>query len=73
MVAFNVFEPALRSRGNTSNKALEIYKDESFITKMESLLSGDPAGKLILPSLEYLFERLLELEKRVNKLENKLA
>jgi hypothetical protein len=72
LVAFDVLEPALRSRGNTSKKALEIYKDDSFKAKMRSLFEGEPSGKLILPNLEDLYKKLLQLEKRVQRIENEV-
>jgi hypothetical protein len=71
LVAFDVLEPALRSRGNTSKRALEIFKDQSFKDKMKSIFEGEPVGKLILPNLEYLFEKIINLEKRINEIENR--
>ena len=69
LVAFEVFEPALRSRGNTPADAIIIFNENEFKENMSELFNGDATGTLILPNLEYLHEKIIELEKRVEFLE----
>jgi hypothetical protein len=71
MVAFDVLDPALRSRGAPQEKARELYGDASFQQEMTALFSGDPAGRLIIPTLEDALERIAELEVRVAQLEQR--
>ena len=73
MVAFDVLDPALRSRGAPQNKARELYADEKFYEEMRSLFSGEPAGRLVIRTLEDAFERIEELEERVAKVEKRIS
>jgi hypothetical protein len=69
MVAFDVLDPALRSRGAPQEKARDLYADEAFREKMHALFSGEPAGQLVIRTLEDAFERMAELEERIKDLE----
>lgn len=73
IVAFEKFNPSLRSRGNPSNREKQLAKDEVFKDRIVDLLDSDPAGKLILPNIEYLYKKILDLQDRVEKLENNCA
>jgi len=72
LVAFEVFEPALRSRGNISSKAKNIYADTKFREKMRNLFSSEPAGSISFPSLQNAWSRINELEERIILLEKRL-
>jgi hypothetical protein len=73
LVAFEVFNPSLRSRGKPSGPARELYADESFREKTRTLFAGKSAGRLILPSLEDALERIAALEQRLAELERRVA
>ena len=72
MVAFDVLDPALRSRGAPQQQARELYTDEGFRTEMRALFFGDPAGRLVIETLRDALERIAALEERVEKLEQGL-
>lgn len=72
LVAFDVFEPTLRSRGNIEKQANQLYKDENFNREMKALFESEPAGYLITPVLQNAFKRILELEKSLAVLQNRL-
>ena len=72
MVAFDVLDPALRSRGAPQHLARELYADEAFRTEMRALFLGEPAGRLTILTLEDALERIVALEGRVAELELKL-
>ena len=73
MVAFDVLDPALRSRGAPQEKARELYADERFRQEMSSLFEGEPAGRLVLLTLEGALKRVAELEGRMAELEQEIA
>lgn len=70
LVAFDVLDPALRSRGGITAEARQLYSDESFSKSMRSLFEGEATGKLLTPSLEVALERIADLERRVTALES---
>ena len=72
MVAFDVLDPALRSRGAPQQQARELYANEGFRTEMRVLFQGEPAGRLIIETLGDALERIAALEERVEKLEQGL-
>lgn len=72
LVAFEAFNPALRSRGTIQEQAKQLYDNEEFRKRMHSLFSGKPTGRLVLPTLQDVFERIAELERRVAELEKRL-
>ena len=49
-VAFDVLDPALRSRGSVTSAALALYEDAKFESAMEVLFRGPPTGRLLLPN-----------------------
>jgi len=69
MVAFEVLDPALRSRGATTGRAKQLCSDSKFREKMRLLFSGEASGSLTIPNLQYALERIAELERRVAELE----
>ena len=73
LVAYDVLEPVLRSRGGVTKRAKDLYRDDDFFEEMEALFRGEPAGMLVLPSLQHALFRLSELERRVEALERKQA
>src|SRR5262249_14103133 len=68
LVAFEVLQPALRSRGGITSAAQTLANDEGFRARIRALLDT-PTGRLDIPQLTDLIERLAELEARVARLE----
>ena len=52
LVAFDVLDPALRSRGGIQEKSKRHYEDAVFRDEMIALFSGEPTGFLKIPSLQ---------------------
>jgi len=73
LVAYDVLDPALSSRGNMRQKAKQLYANEEFRQKMRSLFAGEPAGRLRILTLQDVIERIVEMEERLKAVERKLA
>ncbi|HDN80501.1 MAG TPA: hypothetical protein ENG33_08570 [Chloroflexi bacterium] len=73
LVAFEVLNPALRSRGNISQRAKQLYENEEFRRKMRSVFTGEPTGRLRLLTLQDVIEKIIELEERLNAIEEQLS
>ena len=73
LVAFDVFEPVLRSRGNPSRAAVELYNDPSFREEFERFFRAGPAGRMFHARLPDLARDVYRLEARVLALEERLA
>jgi len=69
LVAFEVLNPALRSLAPELKRARRAYDDRSFRDEMTSLLSGEPTGRFVVPSLRGALKRIEELERRLSALE----
>lgn len=73
LVAFDVLEPALRSRGGITGEAKQLYWDEGFSGPMRSLFEGAATGRLLIPTLQAALGRIDDLERRVATLERQSA
>ncbi len=73
LVAFDVLNPALRSRGKVQEQARQWYANTEFRQKMQLLFQGEPTGRLLVPTLQDALERIAALEKRIDTLESELA
>jgi hypothetical protein len=71
-VAFDVLDPALRSRRGFSKAAQALYGNRPFRKEMETLLKESPSGYLAMPSSEEVSRRLSRLEERIEKMEKRL-
>lgn len=69
LVAFDVLEPALRSRGGVPREAGERAADDCFHASIVDLFRGPPVGRLALPSFAALTERVVALERRLDRME----
>lgn len=69
LVAFDVLEPTLRSRGQPQEQARQLYADPQFSSQMRALFSGEPTGRLSLLTLQDAFDHLAALEERIRALE----
>jgi hypothetical protein len=68
-VAFDVLEPSLRSRGSIGAEVQALYEDHGFRTEMEAVFRSEPTGRLVLPTLSSLSERVADLERRLRQIE----
>jgi ribonuclease HI len=68
LVAFEMLQPALRSRGGITASAQALADDAGFRAQITTLL-GTPSGRLDIPQLIDLIDRVAELEARVARLE----
>lgn len=73
LVAFDVPEPTLRSRGGVGEGARVLHADATFHTAMHQLFTSEPAGRLVIPTLQDALDRLEQLEARVQALEARLG
>jgi hypothetical protein len=71
LIAFEIFDPALRSRGHNTARAKEALKDESLKAHARSILLEHPHGTYIPKNLDNLTDLVLELEERIAKFEGK--
>ena len=69
LVAFDVLEPALRSRGGITAEAKQLYVERNFSERMQTLFEGDATGHLNISTLHSALKRIAELERRVSALE----
>ena len=72
MVAFEVLNPALRSRAGADNAGLSLLDDKEFYNKMKSLFTGNPSGSIRFYSLSDAMKEINQLRDRINKLEERI-
>lgn len=68
LVAFDVFEPVLRSRGKPNREALELFSSPAFVAEQQAFFEQPPAGRWKPLSLLGVNKRLAELEEEVASL-----
>jgi hypothetical protein len=71
LVAFDVLDPALRSRGRPRQNALTLAGDPKFVKRIRNVLTGPPNGRLILPTPAGLAERIRDVETQLATLERR--
>ena len=69
MIAADLLDPTLKSRGIVSASANKLYSNKDFRKKMRSLFKMEPAGYLSILTLQDAFGRIREIEIRIKKLE----
>ena len=69
MVAFDVLDPALRSRGNPRQAARLLAQDGDFREAMEALFKQRASGRFSPPMLWDTAAQVRQLESRLNELE----
>ena len=69
VVAFEVLNPSLRSRGKVTNHAKPILEDQTFCDEMARLFRSKPSGVFYPKTFDNLADLVLKLEKRVSELE----
>jgi hypothetical protein len=73
LVAFDVLDPVLRSRGATQAAARNLYADEGFHSRMRALFESEPTGRMVVPTLQDALRMIGELDDRLTALEAKLS
>ena len=71
LIALEVLDPALRSRGAPSEGSLQRARRSGFKRRMTVLFEGEPKGTLEGPTLQTVLDRLAEIERRLALLEGK--
>jgi hypothetical protein len=69
LVAFDVLDPVLRSRGNHPSPAKELYVEAAFVVEMRALFEIPPTCRLVLPRLSDVAQRVREIDERLRTLE----
>ncbi len=72
LVAFNVLNPVLRSRGRTTDEANEYLNTPGFKREMKRFFKDGNSGEYLVPTLKVAIERIIDLEERVKRLEGNL-
>jgi len=73
MIAADLLDPALKSRGLVSASANTIYQDKIFKKDMRSLFRGQPTGYLTMLTLQDAFDHIRELELQVKGIEKQIS
>lgn len=71
LVAFDVLDPVLRSRGGVREGARRLVADDAFRAGVERLLAEGPSGRLEMPTLSEALDRIAALEERLAELERR--
>jgi hypothetical protein len=69
LIAFEILNPALRSRAGIDTAGKRLLEDKGFRESMERLFIEIPTGSITFPSLSDAMKRIAELEKRVLEIE----
>jgi hypothetical protein len=72
LIAFDFFDPVLRSRGNITKKAVELKNGTGFQKEMKQLFSNEATGQLTILTLQDALNRIEKLEERIKTLERSL-
>lgn len=73
LVAFDIFNPTLRSRGNITGRARELCNQKGFKEEMKELLEHEATGQLIFQTLQDVLDRITRSEERITALEKQLG
>ena len=73
LVAFEVLNPALRSRGAVQEQARSLHEDMAFIEQMKMMFQDEPTGHVVIPTLQDALGRIADLERRIADLEAQSA
>ena len=72
MVAFDVLNPALRSRGRIEEQARLLYHEPTFQERFRAVFLGPSAGHLILPTSQDALDRTASLQQQIDELARRL-
>ena len=73
IIAFDLLNPTLRSRGGVETTTQRYLGDRGFTSEMRKVISGSPSGPLILRNLEDALERLDHHEELISRLESRIS
>jgi hypothetical protein len=68
-IAHGELAPAMRSRGGTTGAAKTRMGDDAFAHRMRALFTGEPSGRVVVPTLQDALDRIDLLERRMAELE----
>ena len=68
VVAFDVLNPVLNSRGRIDNAAQDLLSKNTFVNKMRKLFESNSNGSIDFHSLTDAMDRIIELERRLDDL-----
>lgn len=62
VIAFETFNPVLRSRGKLTERVKLLLKDQLFLTSIKELFSGQPSGSMVFLDFQDLVDKVLKME-----------
>jgi hypothetical protein len=68
VIAFEIFDPVLRSRGKLTERANQLLKDDDFQKKMRALLNSPFQGNMVFFDFQDVLEKLNEMENELSVL-----
>jgi hypothetical protein len=71
IIAFEIFDPILRSRGKLSRKADELLKDVDFQREMRSLFSKESKNEMNFPDFQDVLDKIIDLENKIHSLKKR--
>jgi len=71
-VAFDIFNPILRSRGKLTIRAQELLNNPEFKAKMTGLFNSSPSGNLEFFDFQDVIDRISKIEEKLDKLSNQI-
>ena len=69
LIAFEILNPALRSRAGVDTAGQSLLAGKRFRESMERLFNGSPTGSISFPTLSDAMEKITELEDRIIQIE----
>lgn len=72
-IAFDIFNPVLRSRGKLTSRAQELTNDKQFREKMKNLFSSSQSGRKEFLDFQDVIELIDELNSKLNSLDEKVS
>lgn len=72
LVAFEVLQPSLKSRGRTKKESRQLYEDVEFREKMRAFFTSEPTGHLLILTLQDALDKIDDLEQRIDELEKRI-
>jgi hypothetical protein len=73
LVAFDMFEPVLRSRGVKTRPALELYNDPDRRAELQRIFASEPTGRFVHARLPDVARQVYVLNARIAALEERLG
>lgn len=72
IMAFEILNPALRSRAGADSAGAALLDDKEFYTKMKNLFNGNPSGTVEFVSLADALTEISKLKARLETIEKRL-